>query len=61
MGHLESDFICVCVCVFQTLTEPAPFSDQLAAMSPPYTRVSLEEARCGTPGACMQYLFPNVN
>ncbi|XP_060779425.1 phosphate cytidylyltransferase 1A, choline b isoform X1 [Neoarius graeffei] len=32
-----------------TLTEPAPFSDQLAAMSPPYTRVSLEEARCGTP------------
>ncbi|KAF4091775.1 hypothetical protein AMELA_G00040210 [Ameiurus melas] len=31
------------------LTEPAPFSDQLKTISTPYTRVSLEEARCGTP------------
>ncbi|MCJ8733515.1 hypothetical protein PDJAM_G00224510 [Pangasius djambal] len=32
-----------------TLTEPAPFSDQLEVISTPYTRISLEEARCGTP------------
>ncbi|XP_053356151.1 phosphate cytidylyltransferase 1A, choline b [Clarias gariepinus] len=31
-----------------TLTEPAPFSDELAVISTQYTRVSLEEARCGT-------------
>ncbi|XP_062860485.1 phosphate cytidylyltransferase 1A, choline b [Trichomycterus rosablanca] len=31
------------------LTEPAPFSDQLKVVTTPYTRVSLEEARCGTP------------
>lgn len=50
----------MCVCLLKILTEPAPFSDQLETMSTPYTRVSLEEARCGTPGACLQFLFPPV-
>ncbi|TRY60302.1 hypothetical protein DNTS_015872 [Danionella cerebrum] len=31
------------------LREPAPFADQLVAITSPYVRVSLEEARRGTP------------
>ncbi|KAK3549270.1 hypothetical protein QTP70_034481 [Hemibagrus guttatus] len=37
------------LCRTSTMKEPAPFSDQLECMSTPYTRVSLEEAHCGTP------------
>lgn len=40
-----------CVCMFQGMSEPAPFSDELVAAKTPYVRVSMEEARHGTPGA----------
>lgn len=40
----------------QGLTEPAPFADELMAARTPYVRVSMKEARRGTPGAWMLIL-----
>lgn len=45
------------MCVFQGLTDPAPFADQLEPATTPYKRVSMDEARQGTPRKSLFQLF----